>query len=292
MSFKAAFETGEDDARIGAATDPPQWRRIVSAAIGGGLVLFGIKNRSVTGSIAALAGGWLVYRGVKGQRQREPEYDTDAEADMELGSEARTDTESETDSGSDIDTDTESVRSVDSGAIADRILDELDTETPRIERSITIGRSPEELYDLWFEPDTLERIAGPGGEITTVDEDEERWRWTIPGPFEQVVTWETELVEKEPGEYLRWETLEGERISSEGSIEFREAPADRGTEVTLQLEFEPPGGAVGNAVMNQVGIVPTTLASKTLNRFKSLAETGEIPSLETNPSGRGKGDLV
>ncbi len=292
MSFKAAFETGEDDATIGVATEPPRWKRIASAVLGGGLVLFGLKNRSLTGSIAAIAGGWLVYREVKGRNRGGPEYDTDADTDMELGSEARTDTESETDFGSDIDTDAESVRRVGPGAIADRILDELDTETPRIERSITIGRSPEELYDLWFEPDTLERLAGPGGEITTVDEDEERWQWTIPGPFEQVVTWETELVEKEPGESLRWETLEGERISSEGSIEFREAPADRGTVATLEMAVEPPGGAVTNAVVNQTDIVPKTLGSKTLNRFKSLAETGEIPSLETNPSGRGKGDLA
>ncbi|MDJ1434155.1 SRPBCC family protein [Halostagnicola sp. A-GB9-2] len=294
MSLKAAFETGEDGAMIGAATEPPQWRRIASAAIGGGLVLFGLKNRSVTGSIAAIAGGWLVYRGVTGRDRPEPKYDADAETDMEIGHDAGsgTDSEAQADSQPGISSEMLPRSSVDTSAIVDRIRSEIDTNTPRIERSITIGASPEELYELWSEPDTLEQIVGPGGKIETVDADEGRWRWTIPGPLEQAVAWETELVDEEPGEYIRWETLEGERLSSDGSVEFQQAPADRGTEVTLQLEFHPPGGPFGNAVMNGIDIVPGTLAEKTLNRFKSLAETGEIPSLETNPSGRGTGDLM
>ena len=42
--------------------------------------------------------------------------------------------------------------------------------------------------------------------------------------------------------------------------------------------------------MQRLGVVPESLAGTVLDRFKRLAETGEIPSLETNPSGRGKGD--
>jgi hypothetical protein len=44
--------------------------------------------------------------------------------------------------------------------------------------------------------------------------------------------------------------------------------------------------------MTLLGVVPETLASRALDRLKSLAETGEIPTLDRNPSGRGRGDLV
>jgi hypothetical protein len=44
--------------------------------------------------------------------------------------------------------------------------------------------------------------------------------------------------------------------------------------------------------MRRLGVVPDALASKALHRFKSLVETGEVPTLEANPSARGKGDLL
>ena len=45
------------------------------------------------------------------------------------------------------------------------------------------------------------------------------------------------------------------------------------------------------AVSKLLGFVPKTIAMQSLRRFKSLAETGEIPSLASNPSGRGESDL-
>jgi hypothetical protein len=37
-----------------------------------------------------------------------------------------------------------------------------------------------------------------------------------------------------------------------------------------------------------IGIVPDILAMKALRRFKSFAETGEVPNTEHNPSARAK----
>ncbi|ELY40118.1 SRPBCC family protein [Natronorubrum tibetense] len=58
----------------------------------------------------------------------------------------------------------------------------------------------------------------------------------------------------------------------------------------LDIRYDSPGGALSDGAMQRLGVVPESLAGTVLDRFKRLAETGEIPSLETNPSGRGKGD--
>jgi uncharacterized membrane protein len=56
--------------------------------------------------------------------------------------------------------------------------------------------------------------------------------------------------------------------------------------VKLRFRFDPPGGVLGDAAIKRFGVVPGTLTSKALRRFKSLAETGEIPTTERNPSAR------
>jgi hypothetical protein len=38
--------------------------------------------------------------------------------------------------------------------------------------------------------------------------------------------------------------------------------------------------------MKTLSIIPRTIAEKSLRRFKSLAETGEIPTLAHNPAAR------
>jgi len=147
-----------------------------------------------------------------------------------------------------------------------------------------------ELYELWRDPEQFTRIMGHVGEITASDEDS--YHWTVEGPGGRELTWEPRVVEAEPGELVRWETKGDAVLSSEGAVRFEPAPGDRGTVVTLSVSFDPPGGTLGNAALERLGIVPETLVGQALSRFKSLAETGEIPTLEENPSARGRGDLL
>lgn len=228
--------------------------RIASAAVGGTLLAAGIGRRSLGGTAAALAGGWLCYRGLVGGRPFGRLRDTStADGSGQHDSESAPDT----------------------------------TET---KRSVTVGRSADELYELWRDPETMRRIFA--GLVTVIARGEDRWHWTVNGPLGLSLSWDTRIAEDRSGEVLRWASLEDAAASSEGSVHFSPAPADRGTEVTFEFRFVPPGGALGDAVVERLGIVPGTLAEIVLDRFQSLAETGEIPTLEGNPSARGKGDAL
>ena len=68
---------------------------------------------------------------------------------------------------------------------------------------------------------------------------------------------------------------------------FQPGPDGVGTEVRLLMQFEPPLGNAGSRPGEGAAHVPRGIAGQTLRRFKSRVETGEIPTLEHNRSGRG-----
>lgn len=235
--------------------------RAASAVLGGVLLVRGLRRRSLGGAVSAIAGGALLSRGLRGRSRVYRALETNVPT-------------------------------------GDRSESRAKAREPVAERSITVGKPAEDLEEFWRDPELLERIVGDFAEVSAAggnedeDEGEDRHHWRVSGPLDRPMEWESKLVEERPGELLRWESLEGATIPYEATIRFQPAPADRGTEVTLRVEYDPPGGTVGNAVLDRLDVVPETLVGKLLYRFKSLAETGEIPTLEGNPSARGKGDLV
>jgi uncharacterized membrane protein len=172
-------------------------------------------------------------------------------------------------------------RAVGRGAGNDRVT---------VERTVTVGEPAEELSERLRDPAALGAVVGHFAGVTAAGED--RQRWTVAGPADRDLSWETRLVEDDPGERLRWETVEGRGLFEEWASEFRPSPGGRGTQVTFRVSFAPPGGSLGRAAVERLETAPETLVGDALGRFKSLAETGEVPSLEGNPSARGRGDLA
>lgn len=244
------------------------WReRVASTVIGGGLLVRGLKRGSLGGAATALVGGILVYRGLTGKSRLYRALEAKAEAEMEM--DAGTDRDSE---GVDVDD---------------------DTRLPTVERSITVGEPADVLADYWRDPDQVSRIVGDFADVfETTGTGGDRHRWRVQAPFGRTIEWETTVVEDEANNQLRWESTEDALVPHECAITFREADNDRGTILDLEIQYEPPGGSLGNAAMDQLGFAPDVLAGTALRRFKSLAETGEIPTTEGNPSARGKGDLI
>ncbi len=157
-----------------------------------------------------------------------------------------------------------------------------------VQRSITIGKSAEELYRLWREPGTVGRVLGAAAQVTSIGPD--RMHWVVQGPGGRQAAWDTQTVEDRPGEVVRWASLPGAVVPNEGALRLRTAPNDLGTEVTLWLRFDPQAVAPGSAMATRFGGAPgKLLATKALHRFKSLAETGEIPTLTRQPAARDDG---
>lgn len=230
--------------------------RLSSTAIGATMVGYGLSNRrSLRGAASTAVGGWLVYRGVSGH----------CSAFEAAG----------------VDTARRQRPRLEPGA---------SPHAQSVERSITVLQSPDEIQEYWIDPEILSQIAGPGVDVTWAGED--RIRWTVDAPFGRTRSWQLQLAEERPGELVRWESTEGALVPSEATVRFEPAPADRGTEVHLEVRWDPPGGRFGAAVLERLGVVPASFLTRALRRAKSIAETGEPPTLEGNPSARGAGDLL
>lgn len=160
------------------------------------------------------------------------------------------------------------------------------TDPGTVERSLTVGRSADELYRVWRDPQTLPRLMADFAEVTVLDDTRAHWR--VPAPLGRCLEWDAQTVEERPGELVRWQSVAG--LAGEGAVRFRPAPGDRGTEVTLHLHFDPPGGALGNGIAKALGGLPKAAVAKALRRFKSLAETGEIPTTRPQPAARADKD--
>jgi uncharacterized membrane protein len=140
-------------------------------------------------------------------------------------------------------------------------------------RTVTIAKPRAELYAFWRDPQNLSFMEN----IERVEKlGDTRMRWTVAAPADRSVTIETETVEAKQDEMFAWRSVEGSDIEMHGRVTFRDAPGGRGTEVTAEIEYVPPGGTLGQLVAKLFQREPQIQVRYDLKRLKMLLETGEI----------------
>lgn len=225
--------------------EPERW---ISVIAGGALAAYGLRMRSLPGIVVAALGGALVHRGATGHcLVYESLGVTTAE---EQGDQV----------------------SVPYG------------HGVRVEKSVTINASAEELYTFWRKFDNLPRFMH---NLESVEvRDGKRSRWVAKGPAGTKVEWEAEIINEIPNELIGWRSLEGSQIDNAGSVHFKPAGAGRGTEVKVVLRYDPPAHSLGAKISKILGEDPAMNVQEDLRRLKRLIETGEIPTTDGQSSGR------
>jgi uncharacterized membrane protein len=94
-----------------------------------------------------------------------------------------------------------------------------------------------------------------------------------------------EITEDLPNEAIAWQSLEGADVNNSGWVQFQRGPAGHGTFVKARIDYEPPAGKAGALIAKAIGKEPGQLVKGDLRRFKSILETGEIPTTEGQPHG-------
>ncbi len=153
-----------------------------------------------------------------------------------------------------------------------------------IEKSITINRSPQELYKFWRDFDNLPRFMENLESVTRLDD--QRSHWVAIGPGGKEIEWDAEIYNEKEGELIAWRSLPGADVTNAGSVHFEPAPDGRGTYLKVSLNYNPPGGKAAALFAKLFGQEPGQLVEHNLKRLKQLIETGEIPTTEGQPSGR------
>lgn len=158
--------------------------------------------------------------------------------------------------------------------------------TGQLRRSLSIAASPAALLQAWRKPSVQQQVLGHVASLLSGDEQAMRWKIELPLDRNvEVESHETEFVADERVRYAST-TRDGPQVQLVTEMSVRPAPADFGTVATISVDYSLPGGALAETAMKLAGSAPDLLAAKALRRFKALIETGEIPTLERNPSAR------
>lgn len=150
--------------------------------------------------------------------------------------------------------------------------------------SVTIGRSPQEVFDFWRDFQNLPTFMKDLAEIRVITDKESHW--TLRFSAGVTVEWDAVIVDEFPGQMISWRSLEDSQVQTSGTVRFEAAPAGRGTIVRLQMSYRIPGGKLTELAGKVTGEDPYNLTLTNLRRLKAYLETGEIPTTEGQSSGR------
>ena len=248
--FSDVLERTESRMNVG------QKERWVSMVAGGALAAYALRRRDVPGGVAALAGAAFLYRGATGH----------CDVYEALG--------------------VNHAGGYGTGSIADRGSDTRQQLGGRrgihVEESITVNMPIEDVYRFWRDFENLPTFMQHLDSVAVREEGISHWVAT--GPAGMRVEWDARIINEVENKVIGWQSLEGSRVSTAGSVNFDQTP--HGTRVRVHLQYNPPGGRLGAAVAKLFGEAPGQTIREDLRRFKRLIETGEIPTTEGQPSGR------
>ena len=155
-----------------------------------------------------------------------------------------------------------------------------------VQGTVTINRPRDQLFRIWRNMENLPRFMKHLKAVKVDQADNGKSHWVTAGPFGRDVEWDAEIIEERENEYLAWSSLPGSSVESRGSVHFMDAPGERGTIVHVSMEYQPPAGSLGAAFAKLFGEEPGQQIRDDLRHFKQMLETGEVPSVEGQPSGR------
>jgi uncharacterized membrane protein len=144
-----------------------------------------------------------------------------------------------------------------------------------VDESVIINQPIEMLYRFWRNLENLPRFMRHLDSVERITDTLSRWR--AKGPGNSVVEWNAEIINEVPNKVIGWQSLEGSDVVSAGSVNFDNLGQDRGTRVRVRLQYNPPGGKVGAAIVRLLGRDPATEIREDLLQFKQMVET-RIPN--------------
>ncbi|MDZ8082361.1 MAG: SRPBCC family protein [Nostoc sp. SerVER01] len=162
----------------------------------------------------------------------------------------------------------------------------------KVEKTVTINKPAEELYRFWRNFENLPRFIKHLKEVKVYDD--KKTHWIAEGLLDRNLEWDAVIVEDRENEVISWASVQSAEIQNSGVVQFKPAPGNRGTEVKVVREYNPPGGVIGNALAKPVvdiaklfGEDPKHNLTEDLRHFKMLMEAGEIATTEGQPRGKG-----
>jgi uncharacterized membrane protein len=149
--------------------------------------------------------------------------------------------------------------------------------------AITIAKPRAVVYQFWRNFENLPRVMK---HLISVDTQADPGsHWIAEGPGGARVEWDAEIHNDVENELIAWRSLPGSEVDSAGSVRFKDAPGNRGTEVLVVLQYNPPAGLIGASIAKLFGRDAETEIESDLFRLKQYLEAGEVADTKGQPKG-------
>lgn len=155
-----------------------------------------------------------------------------------------------------------------------------------IQTSLTINKPVQEVYDFWRKLENLPLFMKHLKSVEQKDSKTSEWKAYIPGGVGSI-HWEAEIVKEDPNAFLGWNSLPGATIENAGKVVFTDA-GENGTEIHVTISYQAPLGIAGEEVLSLFTPVFENMIKEDIRNFKRHIETGEIPTIKDQPSGKKK----
>ena len=152
----------------------------------------------------------------------------------------------------------------------------------RIRKSLTVNKPAEKLYAYWRNLSNLPHFMSHVKSVQEIDTTRSHWVVQVLNDME--LEWDAHITVDNPNEMIAWETLPEATVQNRGYVKF--IPTARGTEVSVSIEYDPPGAAAGRLAGRTVQFITEQQVKEDIRNFKRLMETGTIPTTKGQPAAR------
>ncbi|HEY5312745.1 MAG TPA: SRPBCC family protein [Pirellulales bacterium] len=221
----------------------------LSLAAGGGMLVAGLRRRSLTGMVL---GGGLLARGVTGHC---PLYQA-----LGIGASAQR-------------------RHAGWVAVAAG-------HGVRLDQRVLIRRAVSDVFDFWRNFENLPRVLDHLYSVEMVGTS--HTHWIAKGPLGVTAQWDAEIINERRGQLIAWRSLPGGDLNTAGAVRFSPSPDGFGTLLRVELKYDPPGGRLGLTLARLLGEDPRRQLRQDLARVKDLLEGEEEIIGDEAPAGSRK----
>lgn len=144
----------------------------------------------------------------------------------------------------------------------------------KLERSVVIQRSREEVFGFWRNLSNLPQVMSHVDRVDVLDD--HRSHWMVHTPRGRRLEWDALIINEHPNEMIAWESLPGAAVQNAGTVRFDPDPHGQGTLVTVKLEYNPPGGLAGWMTGKLFGEEAGREIEEDLKELKQRMEAGEL----------------
>ncbi len=141
--------------------------------------------------------------------------------------------------------------------------------TQQIVKSINVKETAPAVYQLWANFENFPyfmkyvRNVRKTGPKTS--------HWEIAGPLGMTVEWNAEMTRLEEDKRIAWNSKDMDgTITTSGQVTFNNLPNNE-TEITVTMQYQPPGGKLGEAVAKLFSN-PEERLMEDLRNFKTFVE--------------------